>query len=99
MHFLDRPSLFNRPDTFLGVSQGLGEDLGIHPNFVRLAFAGLLFWNPIAALCTYVSAGLLVLVTRLLVPVPAQPAAEQLEAAPASESAPVGDDEQLQLAA
>ncbi|HEX8214236.1 MAG TPA: PspC domain-containing protein [Allosphingosinicella sp.] len=97
MHFLDRPSLFNRPDTFLGVSQGLGEDLGIHPNLVRLAFAALLFWNPAAAACTYAGLGLLVLATRLVFPAPA--AAEQAEAAPLEEPANPEASEQLPLAA
>lgn len=96
MHIFDRPSLFNRPDTFLGVSQGLGEDLGVHPNIVRLIFAGVLFWNPVAALCGYAGAGLLVLVTRLIFPVPA--GAEKIEAAPTG-AAPVEEQEHLPLAA
>ena len=63
-----QPNLFTRPDTFFGVCQGLGEDLGIHPNFLRLALAGLLFWNPPAAVAAYAGAGALVLLTRLLFP-------------------------------
>jgi phage shock protein PspC (stress-responsive transcriptional regulator) len=99
MHFLDRPSLFNRPDTFLGVSQGLGEDLGVHPNIVRLIFAGVLFWNPVAAACAYTGAGVLVLTARLIFPVPSQAAAEESVAAPAVEAVAAQEDEQLPLAA
>jgi phage shock protein PspC (stress-responsive transcriptional regulator) len=99
MHFLDRPSLFNRPDTFLGVCQGLGEDLGIYPNLIRLAFAGLLFWNPMAAFCTYAAAGVLVLATRLLAPVPTTPEAERPEAVAGLETASAEEQEQLPLAA
>ena len=99
MQIFDRPSLFNRPDTFLGVCQGLGEDLGIYPNLIRLSFAGLLFWNPIAALATYAGLGLFVLALRLIFPVPATPEAEQPETAAAIEAAPADEQEQLPLAA
>jgi phage shock protein PspC (stress-responsive transcriptional regulator) len=98
MQIFDRPSLFNRPDTFLGVCQGLGEDLGIYPNLIRLSFAGLLFWNPIVALATYAGLGLFVLAIRTIVPVPVQPVAEQPETAPA-EAAPAQDEQELPLAA
>ena len=66
-----RPNLLTRDDTFLGVCEGLGEDLGIHSNYLRLAFAGLLFWNPVAAVGGYFAVGLIVALTRLLFPVPA----------------------------
>jgi phage shock protein PspC (stress-responsive transcriptional regulator) len=99
MQIFDRPSLFNRPDTFLGVCQGLGEDLGIYPNLIRLAFAALLFWNPVAAFATYAGLGLFVLALRLLVPVPARPEAEQPEAVPAAEAALIEEQEELPMAA
>lgn len=61
-------SLLSRGDTFFGVCEGLGEDLGIHSNLIRLAFAGLLFWNPVAALISYLAAGSFVAALRWLVP-------------------------------
>lgn len=65
-----KPSLFTRPDTFFGVCQGLGEDFSFHPNLLRLALAGVMFWNPYVALGVYTALGLLVLVSRLLAPNP-----------------------------
>jgi phage shock protein PspC (stress-responsive transcriptional regulator) len=82
-----QPNLFTRPDTFFGVCEGLGEDLRIHPNLLRLALATLLFFNPPAAAAAYAAAGALVLVTRYFFPNPRiaaeAPALEQAEAAPA----------------
>ena len=84
-------NLFTRPDTFFGVCEGLGEDLGFHPNLLRVALAGLLFWNPPAAIGVYAALGLLVALTRWLVPVPrpaalpAEPIAVPSQDAPASE--------------
>lgn len=74
-----QPSLFAREDTFFGVCQGLGEDLGIYPNLLRLGFALALFFNPVATFAAYAGLGALVLVSRLLFPQPraaVQPEAE-----------------------
>ena len=69
-----RPSLIMRNDTLLGVCQGLGEDLGISGNWFRIAFALALFFSPPAAIAAYLVAGVLVLATRLLIPVPREAA-------------------------
>jgi phage shock protein PspC (stress-responsive transcriptional regulator) len=87
MH-ISQPSLFTRDDTFFGVCEGLGEDFGINPLILRLAFTLLLFFNPIAAIGGYVAAGALVAIVRLLIPNPRTAAAAQ--AAPA----PVQDEEE-----
>jgi phage shock protein PspC (stress-responsive transcriptional regulator) len=63
-------NLFTRPDTLLGVCEGLGEDLGTHPNLLRVSLAGLLFWNPAAAIVTYVGAGAIVALSRWIFPNP-----------------------------
>ena len=68
------PNLFTRDDTFFGVCEGLGEDFGIHPNFLRVSLAGLLFWNPPLAIGIYAAAGAVVVLTRWLVPNPGQSA-------------------------
>lgn len=65
-----QPNLFTRPDTFFGICQGLGEDLGIHPNLLRLVLAGVLFWSPYVALGAYAVGGAIVLASRLFAPVP-----------------------------
>ena len=88
-----KPALPLRDDTFLGVCEGIGEDFGISGNWLRLAFAGLLFWNPLAALGGYAAAGALVLFSRLVFPKPQiasvaepvqveQPAEEEAQAEP-----------------
>ena len=66
----EQGNLFTRDDTFFGVCEGLGEDFGIHPNFLRVALAGALFWNPPVAAAVYAAAALTVLATRLIVPEP-----------------------------
>ena len=65
-----QPSLFTRDDTFFGVCQGLGEDLGISPLWFRLAFPVLLFFYPVVALAAYAGAGVVVFMTRWLYPHP-----------------------------
>lgn len=76
-----QPALPLREDTFLGVCEGLGEDLRIPSNLIRIAFAGLLFWNPLAALGAYTAAGMLVLFSRLLFPRPRIASSQAAEAA------------------
>ncbi len=74
-------NLLTRDDTILGVCQGIGEDLGINPLWLRMAFAVLLYLNPMGAIAGYFGLGIVVLATRLLVPNPrrAPKAADQSE--------------------
>ncbi len=74
-------NLFTRDDTFFGVCQGLGEDLGINPLYLRLAFPLLLFLYPMQAVVGYAAAGLLVLTVRMIVREPRAPKPVQAEAA------------------
>ena len=93
-------NLFLRDDTFFGVCQGIGEDLGISPNILRVAFAPLLFFSWQGAIGLYVGLGLLVLTTRLLAPVPKVASRKTIaaEAAPAPVAETV-EEEQLPIAA
>lgn len=88
----DRSNLFTRDDTFLGVCQGLGDDLGFNPDLLRLALAAMLFWNPLAMAVTYAALGALVLAVRLLFParraVVSQPARPVTEPAIGNDAAP-----------
>lgn len=77
-----QPNLLTRDDTFFGVCQGLGEDLGFHPNILRIAFGVALLWNPAVVIGAYAAAGAVVLATRLLVPNPPVPQAAPAEAEP-----------------
>ena len=78
-----------REDTLLGVCEALGEDFRFNPLLLRVALGAGLFLNPAAAIGAYLGLGLLVLVSRVIVPNPrqpkvveAEPAVEAVEAAP-----------------
>jgi phage shock protein PspC (stress-responsive transcriptional regulator) len=62
------PNLLTRDDTFLGVCQGLGEDLRIPPNLLRIAISGLLFYSPPLAVAVYLALGIVVAATRFIAP-------------------------------
>lgn len=72
---ISQPSLIARDDTFFGVCAGIGEDFGFNPNYLRVAFAVLMFFNPLAAVGVYAAAGAVVLFSRLLAPNPRAAAA------------------------
>ena len=61
------PNLFLRDDTLLGVCQGLGEDFGFSPVWLRILFAAGLIWNPVYDISAYLALGAIVLVSRLIV--------------------------------
>ena len=86
----DEPALPLRSDTFLGVCEAIGQDLGFHPNWLRIPFAALILWNPAVIIGSYLALGCVVAITRLAFPdrraTPVQP---QLAAVPADESAAV----------
>lgn len=96
-----QPNLFTRHDTIFGVCEGLGEDLGIHPNILRLAFPLLLFVNPLATVAGYAALGAIVLASRMLAPPPRPTLAEPAErdAGSAPEAGAGNDDERLPIAA
>ena len=91
-------NLFLRDDTFFGVCQGIGEDLGFSPNILRVAFAQLLFFSWQGAIALYIGLGLLVLTTRLLVPNPKMKVAAT-EAQPVEREAEAAEAEPLAIAA
>ncbi len=83
------PALPFRSDTILGVCEALGQDLGIRPLFLRLAFAGLFYFNPPMVIGSYLALGAGVALARWLYPV-RESVAEQAAANPA---APAADNE------
>jgi phage shock protein PspC (stress-responsive transcriptional regulator) len=95
-------NLFTRDDTFFGVCQGLGEDTGIPPNLLRIAFALGLFFSPAAVISVYLGLGVLVLATRLLAPDPrrrsARASATIAEQAPPAEAASTAEEQLPELA-
>ena len=63
-----REPLHRRNDTFLGVCEAIGEDFRIPANLLRLAFAGLFFFQPMGAIALYAVLGLGVFASRKLFP-------------------------------
>jgi phage shock protein C len=81
-----------RAHTILGVCEGIGEDFGFNPVFLRVPFAAAVLWSPTMTLATYFALGALVLGSRLLFP-RAKPASE-----PAATPALSAANEQAELA-
>src|SRR5436305_7125873 len=78
-----QPNLFLRDDTLLGICQGLGDDFGFNPLWLRILFAAGLIWNPVYDIGAYLALGSLVLLTRLIVPNPRASKAAAAAGAPA----------------
>ena len=74
-----------RDDTMFGVCEAIGDDFGFSPTLLRIAFALALFWSPVAALGAYVLGGVLVALSRWLVPEPAAADPQPPQAAPAND--------------
>jgi phage shock protein C len=69
-----------RNDTILGVCEAIGQDVGINPNWLRVAFCVPVFWNPTLVMAAYLALGVIVAATRFAFPdraakiaAPAQP--------------------------
>lgn len=63
-----KTNLVLRNDTILGVCEALGQDFGIHPNWLRLAFCAPIYWNAGLVLGVYLGLGVLVAATRFAFP-------------------------------
>ena len=68
-------NLFTRGDTILGVCQGLGEDMGFNPLWLRIVLTLALFFYPAITIGGYLVLAMAVLGSRLLFPA-AKPAME-----------------------
>jgi hypothetical protein len=75
------------------VCEGLGEDLGIPSNLLRISFALLLFMNPVVTIAAYLAAGLVVAFSRWMYPNPRP--AEAADATPTPAPAEVSKLEEL----
>jgi phage shock protein C len=65
-----------RQHTILGVCEGIGEDFGFNPIFLRVPLAAIVLWSPAIAIGAYFVLGALVLASRLLFPRPKAVAAQ-----------------------
>ena len=92
-------SLIARDDTMLGICQGIGEDFGFNPLYLRAALSVALFWNPAAVFAVYAALGVLVLFSRLVFPNPRLAPAVAAAAAPAAAEPDAGRQQPLPLAA
>jgi phage shock protein PspC (stress-responsive transcriptional regulator) len=68
----ERTPLPLRSDTFLGVCEAIGQDLGINPNWIRVVFAPLILINPVAAIGAYLGLGAVVAGARWMFPAKAK---------------------------
>lgn len=75
---LPSSNLFKRDDTLLGICEGLGQDLGINPTWLRLVFLPSLFFFPAQTIAAYLLLGVIVLTARTLFPVPAVTANQEM---------------------
>ena len=68
----DRPqtNVFLRHDTLFGVCQGIGEEFGFNPNFLRVPFAAGILWNPLAIVGIYLGLGVALALARWIYPKP-----------------------------
>lgn len=79
-------NLFTRDDTLFGVCEALGQDFGINPNYIRVAFATGLLFNAGLVFAAYIVIGLVVAATRWISP--SRAAAKQEAAAKPVATAP-----------
>ncbi|MGN6278011.1 MAG: PspC domain-containing protein [Sphingomonas sp.] len=61
-------ALFNRPDTLLGVCEGIGREFGFHPNILRIALAIPMIWSPVAVVGTYFGLGAALWISHKIAP-------------------------------
>jgi phage shock protein C len=87
-----QPSLLMRDDTFFGVCQGLGEDFGFNPLYLRILFSVGLLWNPVATLAAYALCGAIVMLGRWLFPASARAGTSRAAARATADDKPLEDD-------
>ena len=61
-------NVFLRHDTLFGVCQGVGEEFGFNPNFLRVPFAAGILWNPMAIVGIYLGLGVALALARWIYP-------------------------------
>lgn len=92
-----KPPVFVRHDTFFGVCEALGQDLGFNANYLRVAFAVAILPAPMAVIGIYLALGVLVALSRWLFPV-RRAEAKAAEAPAAALPAPLeGQNDQVDM--
>ena len=54
-----------RQHTIFGVCEGIGEDFGFNPIFLRVPLAASVLWSPLYAISAYLALGVFVLASVL----------------------------------
>ena len=82
-----------RNDTMLGVCQSIGEDFGIHPNILRVAFGVGLIVQPVVSIAGYLALAIVIALSHWAFPKPRPDfeGGEVAEIAPAHRAAAQGD--------
>lgn len=89
-----------RADTFLGVCEAVGQDMGFNPNYLRVVFAALIMVNPALTVGAYLALGAVVAVSRWKYPVERRQSATGTKTAATVKTAENGaDDSDERLAA
>ena len=88
-----------RQHTIFGVCEGIGEDFGFNPIFLRVPLAATVLWSPIWAIGAYFALGVLVLASRILFPRSKDQPANVAAAADHDNDSVQADRGQLQIAA
>ncbi len=70
------PTFLGRSDTFLGICEALGQDLGFNANILRIAIGIGVLFAPVAVVASYALLGLAVWVSRIMVPLTQRPIVE-----------------------
>ena len=57
-----------RHDTIFGVCQGIGDDFGFNPDWLRVALASVVLFNPLLAVSLYAVLAVVVFASRIAFP-------------------------------
>ena len=78
-------------DNLFGICNAVGEDLGVNPLWLRLAFATTFIFDPVVVIASYFALGAFILVARVVFPRPrkARGSAEVVTLTPAAGEEPV----------
>ncbi|MBV9529434.1 PspC domain-containing protein [Sphingomonas sp.] len=93
-----RTALPLRSHTILGVCEGIGEDFGFNPAWLRVPLAASVLISLKYAVAAYLLLGIIVLGSRLLFPQP-KPTVDSMDAIEASAQADEAEAAELPLAA
>lgn len=85
-----------REDTMLGVCEALGQDFGFNPIYLRIVLGVSLLWQPVGVIAVYFGLGVVVALSRLVVPnTPHRWLRRKKPAATVQDSAPETLDDQV----